>query len=549
MRIEPLEDRVLLTAGPQLVGIQPNIGELLTDNQIRHTAPRDLTFLFNSVANIDPASLPTDESNLSAYDSIQITRSGLDGTFEHAAVFSDFNTGGAVEIEFTAVTAGVSGSLVSLAVDKADLGDGVAPTIAVQGQQIQVTLNTTVDSETTARQLVDALNADPSASALVTARIRSGAAATDIATPDITYSPLTMDAANSASAVTDFNTNSGLAVKFTAASPGQDGNGIMIAVSKADLGDGAVPDVSVSGKTIAVVLNTNTNTPTTAQQLVDAVNGDAEAGLLVRATIPAGATDTDISQPVINYSPIVLGGANDVRVQPGYLDFGDSQREVVVRFQETLPDDVYRIEILGNGPAPLQNIDGDAFNDGQNFAMQFQLDLGAQIVSVVPQPIERTGTGALIQHRDQIVVYFNDDNLDPASAEDPRYYQLIHTAETVINQDDVVLNPVTVQYDSSADMAVLTFAQALDRLIDPVTNVLLGPGTLRLRIGTDEAQPLPPREISPAVDPGSSFDTAMDLANQWDTGSAISVLKNGDGFAEGQTLTLTDSTGISGLRI
>lgn len=547
LRIEPLEDRVLLSAGPQLVGIQPNVGELLTDNQIRHTAPRDLTFLFNSVANIDPTSLPTDESQLSPYDSIQITRSGLDGTFETASVFSDFNTAGAVQLELTALASGTAGSLVTLSVDKADLGDGVAPTITVQGQQIQATLNVTVGSETTARQLVTALNADPAASQLVTARIRSGGGATDIATPDITYSPLVMDAANSASAVTNLNTQSGLAVKFTAASPGQDGNGIMLTFSKGDLGDGAVPEVSVNGKTIAVVLNTNINTPTTAQQLVDTINADSEAGALVRATIPAGATDTDLSLPVINYSPIVLGGANDIRVQPGYLDFGDSQREVIVRFQETLPDDVYQIEVLGNGPTPLQSIDGAPFNDGQNFVMQFQLDLGAQIVSVVPQPIERTETGALIQRRDQLVVYFNNDDLNPDSAEDPRYYQLIHTAETVINQDNVILNPVSVQYDSGADTAVLTFAQALDSLIDPVTGVLLNPGTLRLRIGTDEAQPLPPREISLGVDPGSSFDTAMDLANQWDTGSAIKVLLNGDAFAEGQTLTLTDSVGITRL--
>ena len=49
--LESLEDRRLLTVGPQLIGIQPNDGELLPFNAehtyIRETAPRDLTFRFD----------------------------------------------------------------------------------------------------------------------------------------------------------------------------------------------------------------------------------------------------------------------------------------------------------------------------------------------------------------------------------------------------------------------------------------------------------------------------------------------------------------------
>ena len=78
-------------------------------------------------------SLPTSESILSPYDSIQITRSGLDGTFERASVFSDFNTAGAVQIEFEAVAIGQAGNAVSIAVTKAQLGTSRVPQIDVQG--------------------------------------------------------------------------------------------------------------------------------------------------------------------------------------------------------------------------------------------------------------------------------------------------------------------------------------------------------------------------------------------------------------------------------
>ena len=142
---------------------------------------------------------------MSPYDSIQITRSGLDGTFERASVFSDFNTAGAVQIEFEAVARGQAGNTVSILVTKANLGDSRLPLIDVQGSLIQVTLNTRVGFETRASDLVSTINADADASSLVTARVRLGVTSTNIATPAITYSPLVMKAANVASVTSSFN--------------------------------------------------------------------------------------------------------------------------------------------------------------------------------------------------------------------------------------------------------------------------------------------------------------------------------------------------------
>ncbi len=55
-------------AGPQLIGIQPNEGELIVDGTVLHIAPRQLTMRFDDSQQIDAATLA----------GIQITRGGQD---------------------------------------------------------------------------------------------------------------------------------------------------------------------------------------------------------------------------------------------------------------------------------------------------------------------------------------------------------------------------------------------------------------------------------------------------------------------------------------
>ena len=69
--VETLEPRQLL-AGPQLIGVQPNQGELITDGTVRNTAPSVLTFRFDESQVIDPSTL----------DAIQIFSPGENGVFE-----------------------------------------------------------------------------------------------------------------------------------------------------------------------------------------------------------------------------------------------------------------------------------------------------------------------------------------------------------------------------------------------------------------------------------------------------------------------------------
>ncbi|MDP6717798.1 MAG: matrixin family metalloprotease, partial [Pirellulaceae bacterium] len=85
--------------------------------------------------------------------------------------------------------------------------------------------------------------------------------------------------------------------------------------------------------------------------------------------------------------------------------------------------------------------------------------------------------------------------------------------DTVRNTDDSAAHtPTSVAYYPDLDKAILQFAVPIDELS--------GPGTFRLRIGTDEATPAVPITVSVPADttipalptqPGSSFDTALDI--------------------------------------
>ena len=210
----------------------------------------------------------------------------------------------------------------------------------------------------------------------------------------------------------------------------------------------------------------------------------------------------------------LFGDGNDIVITPGYVGGGSLPNDVVLRFAETLPDDIYRVEIDGSSASPLRNVQGEAFNDGADFAVQFNIDLGALIQAVVPQPMSRNPfTGQLMQARNQIQVYFNNDDLDPVLAVNPDFYQLIFTGhgnsfdpqqDTATNIDDgAPVKPSSVNYDNLNDVATLTF--------DVGDLSELGIGTYRLRIGTSETTPMPPTTLAINGDPGSSFASAWDV--------------------------------------
>ncbi|MDE0734982.1 MAG: hypothetical protein OSB47_04110, partial [Pirellulaceae bacterium] len=356
-----------------------------------------------------------------------------------------------------------------------------------------------------------------------------------------------------ASAVTDFGSNSAVTVEFTAVPDGIDGNGITIELTTADLGPPATPQVTVEEQTISVVLNTNSVNPTTASKLVDAINEDLAAQQLVTGRIMAELnSDPDYTVAALvanNPVQLVLGGSNDIVLSPGYVSQGDFPREILFRFEESLPDDSYQVNIYGNGPNTLLDADGSAFHEGENLTIDFAIDLPPQVKSVVPQPVMRDVNGDWVQASDQVHVYFNDDDLSVSTAESRDFYQLIYTRDTLENTDDVVFLPkVTdgVKYYADADMAIVTFETDLQSLVDPETGQSLEHGTFRFRVGTDENIPMVPIQVdlreqpgAANLDAGDSFSTALPM------GSSLVVESGGEVVGEGDSFRLTDSSGVA----
>lgn len=188
----------------------------------------------------------------------------------------------------------------------------------------------------------------------------------------------------------------------------------------------------------------------------------------------------------------LFGNGNDTVIIPGSIQVDDApnQNQVIIRFAETLLNDRYGIVVssalgsVANGSATPVNID-------------LRLNLGAFVVSVVPQPVTRVGS-ALAQSRTTIDVYFNqEDPLLPASVTTPAFYRLIEV-DGAGNDVGSPVVPVGVSYDATTGRAVLSFA-----------NNIAGGATWRLEIGA--AAPSASSSVNELSDTNSSFSTARNL--------------------------------------
>jgi hypothetical protein len=216
------------------------------------------------------------------------------------------------------------------------------------------------------------------------------------------------------------------------------------------------------------------------------------------------STITNQSIRVFRSADGILGNTGDVPITVGYVGVGSVPNEVVLRFGENLVDDRYRIVVNGTGAnalsATIVTSTGVVVDPVANSTFDFELDLGARIVAVDPQPVSRNLNGDLVQARNQIVLYFNDDDLNVVSAQTVSRYQLIYTNETVSSLDDVVHTPSSAVYSAANDTVTLTFLQDIA--------LLSGAGSYRLRVGNSEPLPIAPTAVNPPTDPGSSFGTA-----------------------------------------
>jgi hypothetical protein len=514
MLLESLETRQLMAFGPQLIGIQPNEGSLLENGQTRNVAPRELVLRFDDQVALDASTL----------SGIQLVRSGGDGFFERSTVSSDLGTNNGVVLSFTAAVAGVSGNGIQVIFKSVNRTNSSAATVSVVDRTITLELNNNTLLTSTAQDVINAIDSSAAARQLLSVTRLRGSALTPVGGTATGASPLTLAGANVAGTVTNLNAGTNLQVQILAQQTGTAGRNVQVQVTTRDRGVGVAPGVTVNGTVVSVELNSNISTPTTATGFINAINSSAQAATLIQARLVSGTGTTVVGNRAITYSPLLLTGGSDIPITPAYIGLGSTDREVVLRFGETLPDDLYRLEILGNGSSALRNARGEAFNSGVSRSIEFNLDLGAQVQAIVPQPVTRDpATNRLSQERNRIDVYFNDDDLNTALATNVNFYQLVYTSGTGTNADDVVFVPTRVEYNAANDRASLFFARNLDRLVHPITGADLPISELRLRIGSNESVPTAPTALTPAADAGSSITTSLDVSGSWTPSAAASA--------------------------
>ncbi|MCH2125657.1 MAG: tandem-95 repeat protein [Pirellulaceae bacterium] len=128
----------------------------------------------------------------------------LNSSTGQATASSDFNTAGAVQIQFAAVALGTAGDGITIDVVKNDHQSGVSdPILTVVGNALTIDLNTELNRHTTAQDVIDAVNNDPAAAALLSASLAAGDGATDVSAPAINYSPLTLTGGLNATSATE----------------------------------------------------------------------------------------------------------------------------------------------------------------------------------------------------------------------------------------------------------------------------------------------------------------------------------------------------------
>ncbi len=532
--LESLEHRHLM-AGPNLIGIQQNPSELLVDGAQLTSSPRELVFKFDEDVRLTNNDL----------QGIQVTRGG---SGLPARALTDLGSNGAFQLEFRSKRDGAAGNGVVVEFNSTArsttapiitvVTDNPLTTNIVEPTKITITLNSDPTRFTQVREVISALTAHPVAKNLIDVTSVSGSTATAIDTRKIAVPVLTLRGAGTASAESDLGTNRAVNVRFIAAFPGADGQNVKVVLQRVNVGQAAAPLVLVNGTTVTVRLNSTPGNETTVAQLFAAINNSVEATRLVIPVLELGSLNTVIGNLAGAAQTIALANFLDTSIKPGYLGFGNSNSEIVFRFSEPLPSDSYRIDIFGSGPAAIKSVLGDAFNDGQSISQAFTLDLAPQVLAVVPEPIRRNSlTGALSPEIGVVEVYFNEDDLDVASAKDPRFYQLIFTRDTLDPADDVTIYPTrfgklgdpttttsgqqTVDYDPSSNIVRLTFPDPLGRSRDPISGTILT-GAARLRIGNAQTKAASPTTVPVGIEPGdseaSAFRVTPDLRPDPETG-------------------------------
>ena len=267
---EILEPRQLL-AGPDLIGVQPNEGSLITGGEILSVSPREIVFRFDDNTELDPATL----------SGIRISRAGEDGVFESATAMSDLGSGGQAIVEFVAKETGGLGNGIQINfLSNSRVGSSV-PIVTVSGRTVTIDVNNNASNPTQVQHIISAVADHPLAGTLMEVVSVSGSLQVPVGTTIPNGLSLTLSGANAAEATTDFGTGGTASVRIVSQLSGADGLGTTINIERRNFFGVTNPLVVVNGQSILVQLNSFTGAPSTVQDFIDAVNGNPDSAALV----------------------------------------------------------------------------------------------------------------------------------------------------------------------------------------------------------------------------------------------------------------------------
>ncbi|NQV26179.1 MAG: hypothetical protein HQ518_17630, partial [Rhodopirellula sp.] len=272
-----------------------------------------------------------------------------------------------------------------------------------------------------------------------------------------------------ARSTTDLGSASAVTVSFDSVAPGVAGNGVRVDVSTADLGtSSSAPTVSVSGRRVTIVLNSNGTRPTTAGDLADAVAASSAARSPI-AVVLSGDTSTAVGTTLAATQNLILAGGLDLltfeinNTNGGAAGVRAGNFAVDVNLTTATPTAVagaiataINIAIAGATNPDVPNIMASNGGTATVRVTGDSLDVTLNSSLFTTTAITR-GEGGLQQRLDRVVVYFNDVDLNDTDASNARFYQLINTAGTSTATDDSILIPTSVTYDRANGTAVLDF--------------------------------------------------------------------------------------------
>ena len=537
--LESLETRHLM-AGPHLVGIQQNSSQLLADGSILTSSPSEFVFKFDEAVDVS--------SN--DFQGIQLSRLASSAANEQAIALTDFGTNGVLQMEFRSVATGTAGNGLRVNFTSSARPSSI-PGISVSSDSRTITIDLSNNSTrfTTVQQVLSALSSNALANNIVTAFSVQGNTSAAIDPSKLVANSLTLRGASTAQLRDNLGAGTGTQVRFVATSPGAVGGGITLKLERVNVGGAMAPLVFVSDTTITVRVNSTPGQESTLGEFVDALNNNPDSARLVTTTLELGSRAMKLGTISSFARTLALSAPTDLTIQPGYVGQGNNPNEIVFRFADPLPSGRYKIDILGTGPFALEDVQGEAYNDGTSTTQLFSVDRAPQVLAVVPEPII-TVSGVKQPDIGKIYVYFSNEVL-ASTYLNRNNYQLIFTGDTLNSNDDVTFTPsADPQYDAATGLMILTFANSLSRFAKPGGGFYTG--SARLKIGDTFTVPTSsPSTFTPGSDPGDSLTGAYTVPTNLTPNNAAgttSVVLTGEIKNGSNVLANYPGTGIAGTR-